>query len=101
MDLIERPGHVAVIGAGPHGLSALKALLQTGIPADGFDRADDIGGNWNFGGPTSRVYESTHLISSKPFTQFPDFPMPDSFPDYPSHRQVKEYFDAYAAHFGL
>jgi cation diffusion facilitator CzcD-associated flavoprotein CzcO len=101
MDLIERSGHVAVIGAGPHGLSALKALLQTGIPADGFDRADDLGGNWNFGAPTSRVYESTHLISSKPFTQFPDFPMPDDYPDYPSHRQVKAYFDSYADHFGL
>jgi cation diffusion facilitator CzcD-associated flavoprotein CzcO len=98
---MERPGCVAVIGAGPHGLSALKALLQTGIPADGFDRADDLGGNWNFGAPTSRVYESTHLISSKPFTQFPDFPMPDDYPDYPSHRQVKVYFDAYADHFGL
>ena len=41
----------------------------------------DVGGNWNFGAPTSRVYASTHLISSKPFTQFPDFPLPDSFPD--------------------
>lgn len=101
MDVTERPGCVGVIGAGPHGLSALKALLQVGIPADGFERAPDLGGNWNFGGPTSRVYESTHLISSKPFTQFPDFPMPDAYPDYPSHRQVKAYFDAYAAHFGL
>jgi cation diffusion facilitator CzcD-associated flavoprotein CzcO len=101
MQTLERAGCVAVVGAGPHGLSALKALLQAGIPADGFDGADDLGGNWNFGGPTSRVYESTHLISSKPFTQFPDFPMPDSYPAYPSHRQVKAYFDGYARHFGL
>lgn len=100
-DVIDRGDAVAVIGAGPHGLSALKALLELGIPADAFERSGDLGGNWNFGAPTSRVYESTHLISSKPFTQFPDFPMPDSFPDYPSHRQVKEYFDAYATHFGL
>ena len=98
---MDRSNSVAVIGAGPHGLSALKALLQLGIPADGFERAADLGGNWNFGAPTSRVYESTHLISSKPFTQFPDFPMPDAYPDYPSHRQVKQYFDRYAEHFGL
>jgi hypothetical protein len=98
---MDRSDCVAVIGAGPHGLSALKALLQLGIPADGFERASDLGGNWNFGAPTSRVYESTHLISSKPFTQFPDFPMPDDYPDYPSHRQVKAYFDRYADHFGL
>lgn len=101
MDVIDRSSSVAVVGAGPHGLSALKALLQVGLPADGFERASDLGGNWNFGGPTSRVYESTHLISSKPFTQFPDFPMPASYPDYPSHYQVKEYFDRYAEHFGL
>jgi pimeloyl-ACP methyl ester carboxylesterase/thioredoxin reductase len=92
---------VAVVGAGPHGLSALKALLQAGFDARCFEQAGDLGGNWNFGAPTSRVYESTHLISSKPFTQFPDFPMPADFPDYPGHRQVKEYFDRYADHFGL
>lgn len=95
------PGPIAVIGAGPHGLSALKALLQLGIPAVGYEREDEVGGNWNFGAENSRVYRSTHLISSKPFTQFPDFPMPDSFPDYPSHTHVKEYLTAYAQHFGL
>ena len=100
-DVVARSDAWAVVGAGPHGLSALKALRQHGIEADGFERADDLGGNWNFGAPTSRVYESTHLISSKPFTQFPDFPMPDSYPDYPSHRQIKEYFGRYADHFGL
>ena len=82
-------------------MSALKALLQNGIEADGFEREADVGGNWNFGAENSRVYESTHLISSKPFTQFPDFPMPDAYPDYPSHRQVKDYFGRYADHFGL
>ncbi len=100
-DVRDRSGAYAVIGAGPHGLSGLKALRQYGLDADGFERAGDVGGNWNFGAPTSRVYESTHLISSKPFTQFPDFPMPDSFPDYPSHRHIKEYFNSYADHFGL
>ena len=98
---MDRTGAYAVIGAGPHGLSALKALLQNGIDADGFEREAEVGGNWNFGAENSRVYQSTHLISSKPFTQFPDFPMPDRFPDYPSHAQVKEYFTSYARHFGL
>ena len=99
--VIDRGDAWAVIGAGPHGLSALKALLQFGIEADGFDRATDVGGNWFYAGTTSRVYESTHLISTKPFTQFPDFPMPDDYPDYPSHWQVHEYFRRYAKHFGL
>ena len=97
----DRSGAYAVIGAGPHGLSALKALLQHGIDADGFEREAELGGNWNYGAQNSRVYQSTHLISSKPFTQFPDFPMPDAYPDYPSHTQIKAYFESYARHFGL
>jgi len=100
-ELIDRSGAWCVIGAGPHGLSALKALLQNGIDADGYEREPEVGGNWNYGADNSRVYQSTHLISSKPFTQFPDFPMPDRYPDYPSHWQVKEYFVRYAKHFGL
>lgn len=95
------PGAWAVIGAGPHGLAATKALMQLGIGAQAFERADDVGGNWNFNGMSSRVYESTHLISTKPFTQFPDYPMPDTYPDYPSHWQVHAYMRDYAAHFGL
>lgn len=101
MEMIDRGRTYAVIGAGPHGMSALKALLQNGIDADGFEREHEVGGNWNFGAETSRVYRTTHLISSKPFTQFPDFPMPDHYPDYPSHGQVKDYLDSYANHFGL
>ena len=97
----DRRDAYAVIGAGPHGLSALKALLQNGLDADGFEREQDVGGNWNFGATNSRVYRSTHLISSKPFTQFPDFPMPDRYPDYPGHADIKQYFSAYARHFGL
>jgi len=68
---------------------------------EAFERSSDIGGNWNIRGESSRVYESTHLISTKPFTQFPDFPMPDAYPDYPSHWQVHSYLSAYAEHFGL
>jgi len=95
------PDRWAVIGAGPHGLAATKALGQLGIEVEGFERSDDVGGNWNFHGETSRVYQSTHLISTKPFTQFPDFPMPDAYPDYPSHWQVHAYLRSYADHFGL
>ena len=99
--VLDRSDIWAVIGAGPSGLSALKALRQLGVPATAFEQAAEVGGNWNFGGPTSRVYESTHTISTKPFTQYPDFPMPSSYPDYPSHRQIHDYLKRYAGHFGL
>ena len=91
----------AVIGAGVHGLSALKALRQLGVAAVAYERTSEVGGNWNPSNPASRVYESTHTVSTKPFTQFPDFPMPKTYPDYPSARQAFDYIRRYASHFGL
>ena len=90
-----------IIGAGPSGLTAAKNLKQAGIPFDCFERQDDIGGLWNYGKPSSSIYRSTHLISSKPLTQYIDFPMPKTYPDYPSHEQALAYFRSYAEHFGL
>ena len=51
--------------------------------------------------PIVPVYRSTHLISSKPLTQFPDFPMPEEYPDYPNHIQALEYLRSYARAHGL
>jgi cation diffusion facilitator CzcD-associated flavoprotein CzcO len=90
-----------IIGAGSSGLAAAKNFLAAGIPFDCLEREDDLGGNWNFGKPHSSVYASTHLISSKPLTEYTDFPMPEDWPQYPSHEQALEYFRSYARHFGL
>ena len=100
-DIIDRTDTYCVVGAGSSGLTAGKNLLEYGHFVDIIEREDDVGGNWNFGKPNSRVYESTHTISSKPFTQYPDFPMPDRFPDYPHHTEIYEYLSDYADHFGL
>src|SRR5688572_14332191 len=37
---------VCVVGAGPSGLTALKALLDRGLSAECFEQADRIGGLW-------------------------------------------------------
>jgi cation diffusion facilitator CzcD-associated flavoprotein CzcO len=42
------------------------------------------------------MYESAHFISSRSLSGFRDFPMPDSYPDYPSHRQILGYIESYA-----
>ena len=95
------PGTWCVVGAGSSGITVAKNFLERGIDIVVYEREDDLGGNWNFGKPQSRVYGSTHLISSKPFTQYPDFPMPDRFPDYPHHSHILEYFRMYVRHFGV
>ena len=101
MDTTDERRDTLVIGAGSAGLAAAKNLRTGGVEVDVVERAADLGGNWNFAGEHSRVYDSTHMISSKPFTQYPDFPMPDTDPDYLHHTQVLAYLRRYAAHFGL
>jgi hypothetical protein len=91
----------AIIGAGSSGLAAAKNFREAGFDVTVFEREDDVGGNWNFGKPTARVYRSTHTISSKPGTEYPDFPMPAAFPDYPHHTQILQYLRDYAKHFAL
>ena len=95
--------HVAIIGAGPSGLTAAKNCRQAGLPFTLYERSDNVGGNWVFNDTTghSSVYENTHIISSKTLSSFEDYPMPASYPDYPGHRQVQAYFEAYARHFGV
>jgi hypothetical protein len=97
----DRGENVCVIGAGGSGLAAIKNLKEAGFGVDCYERETSVGGAWNWRHDRSPIYASTHLISSKPFTQFPDFPMPDDWPDYPHHSQLLRYFDRYAEHFGL
>lgn len=97
---------IAVIGAGPSGITALKNLLDEGLDAVAFDRNDQVGGNWIFSEKLSHssVFETTHIISSKTLSQYEDFTFDDfdpRIPDYPSHDQLRRYFQAYAKHFDL
>ena len=95
---------MCIIGAGPTGLTTIKNLLDVGITdIVCHETQPETGGIWVYSEDPERpsVYESAHLISSRQFSQFPGFPMPDSYPDYPSNRQVLAYMRAYEAHFGL
>jgi cation diffusion facilitator CzcD-associated flavoprotein CzcO len=95
---------IAIIGAGCSGLTTLKNMVQAGVgEVICFEQNDQIGGNWLFSEKESHssVCETTHIISSKTMSSFEDFPMPDNYPDYPSHQQVWRYFHDYATHFNL
>lgn len=39
---------VAIIGAGPSGLTAMKACLEEGMVPTCFESSDDLGGLWRF-----------------------------------------------------
>lgn len=91
----------AVIGAGPMGLCTARRLSQYQIPWIGFEIHSDVGGLWDIDSPTSTMYDSAHLISSKTMTEFHDFPMGDEVPTYPAHHHLKSYFQRYAKEFDL
>ncbi|MBA4022331.1 MAG: monooxygenase [Gordonia sp.] len=93
----------AVIGAGISGLTAGKMLGDYDIPYTCFELSDRIGGNWAFGNPNgySSAYRSLHIDTSKHRLSFKDYPMPESYPDFPHHTQIKSYLEDYADAFDL
>lgn len=99
-----RDARVAVIGAGPSGIAGAKALLDEGYrDVVILDRGSEVGGNWVFDAESghSSVFETTHIISSKRYSEYDDFPMPESYPDYPGHALLADYFQSYARTFGV
>ena len=70
---------------------------------DCFEAGSDIGGNWRYGNDNamSSAYESLHINTSRQMMEYAAYPMPESLPDYPDHRQVAQYFDDFVDHFGL
>jgi hypothetical protein len=92
---------IAIVGAGPSGLAALRTLSGAGFDAIAFERRARIGGVWSLDDRPTAAYRSLHLITSKARTEFAELPMPDGTPDYPSRDAVASYMEDYATRFGL
>jgi hypothetical protein len=97
----DRHDAVCVIGAGGSGLAAVKNLREHGFAVDCYERETSVGGSWNWRHDRSPVYAGTRLVSSRPLAELPDFPMPDTWPDYPDHVEVLAYLERYVEHFDL
>jgi len=95
-DVKNETDKVCIIGAGSSGLAAAKTFAERGIPFDCLEREDDIGGLWNETTGTGVVYDTTYLVSSRKYTGFEDYPMPEDYPTYPSHREALAYLRDYA-----
>ncbi len=94
---------VCVIGAGSSGIAAAKTLHERGFAFDCFEAGDRVGGNWvykNANGMSS-AYRSLHINTSRERMEYPGFPMPESYPDFPHHTHIAAYFDDYVDHFGF
>jgi len=99
----ENEARACVIGAGSSGIAAAKALHQRGIEFDCFELSDRVGGNWVFQNRNgvSASYRTLHINTSRERMEYSDFPMPKSYPDFPRHDHIAEYFDSYVDHFGF
>src|SRR5688572_2604743 len=94
-------GRIAVIGAGPAGLAALRALTARGLDAIAFERGARVGGVWTLEDRPTAAYRSLHLITSRPRTEFAEHPMPEGTPDYPARDAVGRWLESYVERFGL
>jgi dimethylaniline monooxygenase (N-oxide forming) len=97
-----RPGaRVAVVGAGPSGLTAAKHALQAGFDVTVFEASDDLGGQWHTTAAHSGVWPGMRTNTSRAMTAFSDFAAPAEYPLHPAAEQIHAYLHAYAAHFDV
>lgn len=85
---------VAIIGAGPCGLVALKEMLQAGLDATIYERSDQLGGLFT----TAKAYPNLHLTISNWAMAFSDFPDPSRM-RYSTAGDYLLYLQDYARHF--
>jgi dimethylaniline monooxygenase (N-oxide forming) len=99
----QQDAQVCIIGAGSSGITMAQVLASRGVAFDCFEAGSGIGGNWRFGNDNemSSAYESLHINTSRQMMEYAAYPMPETLPDYPDHRQIAQYFDDFADHFGL
>ncbi|KAF3691142.1 Dimethylaniline monooxygenase [N-oxide-forming] 5 [Channa argus] len=96
---------VAVIGAGPSGLTSIKACLDEGMVPTCFESSDDMGGLWKFKEVSepnrASIYRSLTINIWKEMMCYSDFPIPADYPNYMHHSKILKYFRMYAEHFKL
>ncbi len=94
---------VCVIGAGSSGIASCQVLHARGIPFACFEKGSEVGGNWRYMNDNgmSSAYDSLSINTSRRIMEYAAHPMPDDYPDFPTHRQIAGYFDDYVDRFGF
>ncbi|UVS82501.1 NAD(P)/FAD-dependent oxidoreductase [Actinokineospora sp. UTMC 2448] len=89
---------IAVIGAGPAGLTSAKQALAAGHDVVVHEKHADVGGIWN--PAAGGAYDSVRMQTSRLAFPYSDFP-PATPTDFPSLAEVHGYLREYAEHFGV
>ena len=93
MSELAQGSRVAVIGAGPGGLTAAKHALEAGFEVAVFEAADDLGGQWHTTASHSGVWPGMHTNTSRAMTAFSDFAAPADYPLHPAAEQMQRASD--------
>jgi dimethylaniline monooxygenase (N-oxide forming) len=101
MSRLDSGARVAVIGAGPGGLSAAKHALEAGFDVTVFEASDDLGGQWHTTAAHSGIWPGMRTNTSRAMTAFSDFPAPATHELHPRAEQIHGYLRAYATTFGV
>lgn len=105
---------ICIVGAGAAGLCAIRHSVSFNTLADviAFEQNDKVGGTWIYSDVDnvkdkcgnevhSSMYESLHTNLPKEVMSFPDFPFPPQPKSYIPAKDVNDYLNSYADHFGL
>ncbi|KAF8791269.1 flavin-containing monooxygenase 5-like [Argiope bruennichi] len=91
---------VAVIGAGPCGLGAVKNLKDEGLEPVCFERTGHLGGLWRYHDEdmdgVASVMKTTIINTSKELGACSECPPPAHYPNYMHHTLMYEYIHALA-----
>jgi cation diffusion facilitator CzcD-associated flavoprotein CzcO len=86
---------VAIIGAGPAGISAALSLKDLGIRSLLIERADQAAASWR------GRYDRLKLNTGRQFSHLPGRRYPKGTPLYPTRDQVVEHFERHAREDGI
>ncbi|CAG8544394.1 11638_t:CDS:2 [Dentiscutata heterogama] len=99
---------VAIIGAGPTGLTSIKQCIADNLEPVCFEATSYTAGLWRYteineenNDPHSSCYNSVVINTSKEIMSFSDFPISRDWPYYLHNKLVAKYFDMYAEKFQL
>ncbi len=90
---------IAIIGAGPSGLTAAKSAFECGLEPTVFEQSEDLGGVWK--GRGAHAWEGMKTNISRHSCCFSDYPWKSSAPLFPNQAEVRTYLGAYARHFRI
>jgi len=92
---VEEQSDILIIGAGAAGLATAACLKQRGLEATPLEASDIPGHSWAAG------YDALKLHTIRRLSSLPRYPMPRSYPLYPTRDQMVAYLHEYARHFGI